>query len=476
MVSTTKEESFRSMVRVRFAPSPTGFMHIGNLRTAIFNWLFARHNNGQFLIRIEDTDAARSKPEYIEDIFHSLSWVGISSDEPVMTQSDFRKTHQDMAHELVKEGKAYKCYCTPDELTARLSKTVEGYIQYDRHCEGKSNADKPYVIRFKVPDDLVQVTFEDLIRGPITFKREQLDDFIIVRSDGLPVYNFVAVIDDAHMRITHIIRGEDHISNTPKQILLYHALTLPLPAFAHLPMILASDGSRLSKRDAATGVNEYRKAGYLADALFNYLVRLGWSHGDQELFTREELVRYFTLKEVGRKSAIFDIQKLDWMNGMYIRQLSPTVLLAAINELDPSFIKECHEYESKLERIIACYQDRSTTLIDLAKQVRELIVGPTEVQLSRLNMYPKTVTAYFDAFSDQCTHKELSPEEAKEIVTRVCKKFSIRLPDFAKPFRVAITGKEHSPGIFELISICGCDEIRKRLANATAVIKSKEIE
>ena len=283
----------KSPVRVRFAPSPTGHLHIGSLRTALFNWLFARHIQGTFLLRIEDTDIERSKAEYTQSIMGSLAWCGLTPDEPVVIQSDRIKEHQRVAQQLIKEGKAYRCICTPQEVEQRIqaqSGDDHSFAKYDGTCrDAGHDGSKPSVIRFKI-GAIHDVSFDDIIRGPIRVNTQELDDFIIIRSDGTPMYNFVVVVDDAFMRITHVIRGEDHIPNTIKQILLYQACNYQLPQFAHLPMILGPSGEKLSKRDGAVSALEYKHNGYLPDALINYLARLGWAHGDQEIFTRQELI------------------------------------------------------------------------------------------------------------------------------------------------------------------------------------------
>ena len=270
------------LVRVRFAPSPTGHLHIGGLRAALFNWLFARHNGGKFLLRIEDTDLVRSTQEYTDSILSSFKWAGITPDEPIVIQSQRIAEHKKVIERLLEQGAMYRCFCSQDELETRLTKIQgsEGLVtKYDGKCRNADqNLQKPFVVRFKLPANQSEIVFEDLIRGRVAFDINQFDDFIVARSDGSPMYNFVVVVDDAFMNITHVIRGEDHISNTPKQIMLYQACGYPLPQFAHLPMILGPSGERLSKRDGATSVLEYKQQGYLPDALLNYLARLGWSH------------------------------------------------------------------------------------------------------------------------------------------------------------------------------------------------------
>ncbi|GMU19625.1 MAG: hypothetical protein AMXMBFR12_08170 [Candidatus Babeliales bacterium] len=336
-------------VRVRFAPSPTGHLHIGGMRSAIFNWLFARHYNGAFLLRIEDTDVERSKKEYTDSILASFAWMHVDWDEPVVIQSERIARHKEVAAQLLAQGKAYYCTCSQEQVVERIKNKPgfdENFIKYDGFCRDKKN--NSGAIRFRIPNNCQAIKWHDLIRDEIRIEPDQLDDFIIVRSDGTPMYNFVVVVDDADMRITHVIRGEEHIANTPKQILLYQACNFKLPEFAHLPMSLGSDGSKLSKRDAATGVFEYKAAGYLPDALFNYLVRLGWAHGDQEIFTKDEMITYFDLAHVGKKGAIFDQQKLDWLNGVYMRDTLDVQLLDIIlKDIQPTLLTDLPKWHQK---------------------------------------------------------------------------------------------------------------------------------
>ncbi len=458
-------------IRVRFAPSPTGYLHIGGLRAALFNWLFARHNHGVFLLRIEDTDLERSRPEYTQAILDSLAWTGIMPDEPPVIQSTRLDAHKRVAQELLNKNFAYRCYCSPEELQKRLGVNAaegEGYATYDRRCRDIQPTygyhDQPFVVRFKIPHDRVEIVFDDLIRGPVRFALDQLDDFIILRSDGMPTYNFVVVVDDAAMRISHVIRGEDHISNTPKQILLYQACGFDVPYFAHLPLILGPHGNRLSKRDAATAVTDYKHAGFLPDALCNYLVRLGWSHGDQEIFTQDELIRYFSLDEVGKKSAIFDIKKLEWMNGVYIRQTSPDKLLdymlAQVNPLLQTVLMNWTHQQ--IIRLIQLYQDRVTTLKELESELKDLYAGP-----QGLTSYTTTDTHVAHALAlaiERLEHDMVfSHESTAAIVKAVCIQDGLKLGQLAQPIRQVLTGKTASPGIFDLLAVLGKQESLNRL-------------
>jgi len=311
---------------VRFAPSPTGYLHIGGARTALFNWLYSRNTRGRFILRIEDTDRTRSTDEYIDAIIEGMKWLGLHWDEGPFRQTDRFDVYRDYADKLLKEGKAYYCYCSAEELEVRRKKAmIEGKpLKYDGRCR-ELKEPVPGIapsVRFRMPQH-GQTVVDDLMRGKVVFENEQLDDLIILRSDGTPTYNLTVVVDDVDMRITHIIRGDDHLNNTPKQIQLYQAFGYAVPKFAHLPMILGADKTRLSKRHGATSVMAYYEMGYLSDALVNYLVRLGWSYGDQEVFTRDELIRHFSFEHVGKAAAVFNPEKLLWMNSQYMMSTSP---------------------------------------------------------------------------------------------------------------------------------------------------------
>lgn len=473
------------MVRVRFAPSPTGHLHIGSLRTALFNFLFARHHNGAFLLRIEDTDLERSKQEYTDSIIRAFAWVGITSDEPIVIQSSRLKEHQKYVQQLLKEGKAYRCYCAQQEYQERsegISAEGEHYFKYDGHCRNVSPetiSDKPFVVRFKIPDDCTHVTFHDLVRGDITVTRDQLDDFIIMRSDGNPIYNFVVVVDDIAMRITHIIRGEDHISNTPKQILLYQALGHLSPAFAHIPLILGPDGHRLSKRNAAVAVTDYQAKGYLPDALCNYLVRLGWSYGDKEIFTRQEMIDYFSLAHVGKSASIFDIEKLDWMNGVYIRNTSDPVLLTSITQLQPDFINQLpHWTNEQIVRAISLYKDRVKTLVELAAVIQKLYQPMHQYDAHELTQWvSKDTGSWLEQVIVRLQKLDVFYAEGiKKVLQEYVKTLPASFAYIAQPIRLALTGTTKSPGIYELLELLGKEESCKRLASFVIYIHNTMIE
>ncbi|MGH8058568.1 MAG: glutamate--tRNA ligase, partial [Candidatus Entotheonellia bacterium] len=357
-------------VRVRFPPSPSGFLHIGGVRTALFNWLYARHHGGVFILRIEDTDRTRSTEESIQAILEGLRWLGLDWDEGPYRQTERLSIYQEHASRLLEEGNAYRCYCSPQELQQRREEALRrgGSPGYDRRCRVLQHppTDLPSAIRLKAPLE-GQTRFTDLIHGELSFENTELDDLIILRSDGTPTYNFAVVVDDMTMRITHVIRGDDHIPNTPRQILIYQALEYPLPQFGHVSMILGADKGRLSKRHGATSILAYRDMGYLPEAMLNYLARLGWAHGDQEIFTKEELIHHFDLSELNRAAAVFNPEKLLWLNGHYLRTMPAQAL---IPELAPHLLREgvVKAPEELDHAYLACALDsvreRSKTLVE----------------------------------------------------------------------------------------------------------------
>lgn len=465
-------------IRVRFAPSPTGNLHVGGLRTALFNWLFAKHNKGVFLLRIEDTDPERSKPEYTAAILEAFDWVSLASDEPIVVQSARIKEHMLVINKLLQEGKAYRCFCTPQELENRLGPGASregGYAKYDQKCRTlassapESRNDASCAIRFKLPEDHDTITFDDLIHGPITFDIKQLDDFIIVRSDGTPMYNFVVVVDDAQMGITHVLRGEEHIANTPKQILLYQACGYTVPAFGHVPFILGPDGHKLSKREAATSVLDYKRNGFLPDALCNYLVRLGWSHGDQEIFTRQELIDYFSLDHVGKKGAIFDIKKLEWLNSVYLRQMSAEQIVDYITQNSDAYFRAKFPLwsETTRDQLINLYKERVKTVIELIRELESLYAQPQysshnaqELHLYRTPEYSTLLGQLTQTLADQ---DDFSTAAVAAAIKKLSLQHTIALSAYTKPLRLALTGKNSSPGVFELAALLGKQETISRL-------------
>lgn len=449
----------QSPIRVRFAPAPTGNLHIGSLRTTLFNWLFARHNGGSFLLRVEDTDRQRSEQQYTDSILESLAWLGLMPDEPILIQSSRLQEHLQLAHELVKQKKAYYCICTQEELLYRFVRAggAPEQIKYDGLCRNKHlSAEQPHVIRFAIPDDVQVVEFADIIRGSVTIQRDQLDDFIIVRSDGTPMYNFVVVADDAYMHITHIIRGEEHIINTPKQILLYQACGYTVPQFAHIPLVLGQSGQKLSKREAATAVIEYKKAGFLPEALINYLVRLGWSHGDQEKFTRQELIDYFDLAQVSTAGAIFDIEKLLWLNSVYLREKSDEELYRYMhNEYRLSA-----DYEQRALLFIALYKERVHTLKELYDAIMHTIQGPSEyADIDLQPLRTAQTVALLKQVEEHLRRIDVwSADAIMQVVKAYAKEVHCPLAQLMNPVRVALIGKSSGPGVGALAEIVGKQE------------------
>lgn len=469
-------------IRVRFAPSPTGHLHMGSVRVAIFNWLFAKHNNGKYLVRVEDTDIKRSTKEFLDSQISSLTWLDLLPDEPIVYQSARQAEHKKIIQELMDKKLVYPCFCNPVDLeTKKANNMQQGKASgYDGTCRDKSytkeDLKKPHAVRFRIPDDMKIIEFKDQIRGKIRIERDQLDDFVIMRSDGTPTYNFVVVVDDAFMKISHVIRGEDHISNTPKQILIYNALEKEIPLFAHLPLILGPSGNRLSKRDAAVNVEEYKKDGFLADAFFNYLVRLGWSHGDQEIFSKEEMIKFFDFDHVGKKGSIFDLKKLEWLNGVYLRESSFEKLFNSVDALNHNYKKDLQDSwnSEQLSNLFEQYKGRATKLLNMVQDIIALANAPKVLDLDLIKKWlnentPKILQDFVTVLSEleKFDHKILS-ETAKE----VCKKYEEKLVALAQPLRLALTGKIVSPGVFELICILGKSESVKRIEVLIEKLKS----
>lgn len=461
-------------VRVRFAPSPTGHLHIGGARTAFFNWLFARHSKGTFILRIEDTDRSRSTDEYIEAIIDGMKWLGLDWDEGPFRQTDRFAVYRDYVDKLVKAGKAYFCYCTPEELEKRRQEAIaQGRPQkYDRRCLGLKEPipGRAAAVRFKMPQE-GRTIVDDLIKGKVVFENAQLDDLIILRSDNTPTYNFTVVVDDVDMGISHVIRGDDHLNNTPKQLHIYEALGYTVPRFAHLPMILGSDKARLSKRHGATSVLSYRDMGYLPDALMNYLVRLGWSSGDQEIFSCEELIRLFSFENVGRAAAVFNPEKLLWLNGQYIIH-TPVEKLAQM--VVPFLIKDRIIAEGRqidmgwLAKAAGTLRERSKTLVELAGSLRYYISEDVEYdEKAKAKFLNEKSRDYLIEIKDSLEAlSEFSAEELEKVFKIIMGKRGVKLGSLAQPVRVAITGRSESPGIFEVMEIIGRQKTLMRLEKA----------
>ncbi len=458
-----------SKIRVRFAPSPSGYLHIGGARTALFNWIFARQQQGTFVLRIEDTDVARSTPEAISEILKSLQWLGLDWDEGPFFQSQRTSFYIEAANRLFKAGKAYRCYCTVEELEQRRKIALKAgrKPKYDGACRRLTTPieDKPYALRFKALETGV-TEFADIVKGPLSFQNSELDDLIILRSDGSPTYNLCVVVDDVTMNITHVIRGDDHLNNTPRQILLYQALEYPIPQFAHVPLILGTDKTRLSKRHGATAVMAYKDLGYLPEAVVNYLVRLGWSHQDEEIFTRESLFEKFRLEDIGKSPGIFNPEKLLWLNAHYLREKSNETLCEMIRpevKEDLAFIRLMGEVKVRARTVVELQEMTDfyfAAEVTFDEKAREKFLKPEHcIRLRELLERLKQL----DVFSQ--AHLE-------KVFIDFTKEKNLKLGDVAQPVRVALTGRTVSPGIFEVIEILGRERVLSRLSRVVHSIQN----
>ncbi len=463
-------------VRTRFAPSPTGSLHIGGARTAIFNWLFARHNAGEFILRIEDTDRSRSTEESILEIRDAMEWLGLDWDEGPFRQSDRLGIYKDLADKLMASGHAYRCYVTPEELDERRKEAQERgeVFHYKREwADRNAGPDKPFAIRLLTPDDGT-IEVHDILRGKVVFDAGEIDDFVILKTDGFPTYNFAVVADDSLMGITHVIRGDDHLINTPRQVLIYEGLSLEVPKLAHVSMILGPDGKRLSKRHGATSVVEYRKEGYLPDALVNYLTRLGWSYGDQEIFTINELVEKFTLDSVGKSAAVFNPEKLQWLNGWYIRNKPPEEIAKLVLPiLLDNGIKA--ELDNKLVMIVKELGQRAKTLLDITNSLGYFYADEIEYDEKAAGKFltPEMADVLKDLTERLSRLTSFTAEEIQKAFEGIMEERGLKLGTIAQPVRVALTGGTVSPGIFEVMEILGKDEVIRRLVKAINMIASK---
>ncbi|MCD6569831.1 MAG: glutamate--tRNA ligase [Deltaproteobacteria bacterium] len=458
-------------VKTRFAPSPTGYLHIGGARTALFSWLYARHTRGKFVLRIEDTDIRRSTKEASQQILDAMKWLGLAWDEGPFYQSERMEIYLSYINKLLDEGKAYWCECTPDILEGKRKKAIkEGRKpKYDGTCRDKGLGPGPgRVVRFATPKTGITF-FDDIIKGRIATDNDELDDLIILRSDGIPTYNLTVVVDDATMGITHIIRGDDHVNNTPRQILIYDALGVTPPVFAHVPMILGSDKTRLSKRHGATSVMAYKDMGYLPEAMVNYLVRLSWSHGDQEIFSINELIDLFDLKDVGKSAAVFNPEKLLWLNHHYIKQGD----IVRLSKLAIPFIK-AQGYDATnmayIQKVVTDIRERAKTLIDMIDfgdfYFKEIDINGIPKDIKDKFLHPDMIPAFKSLIDEFDAIDTSDRKQVEDAFRRVLKSCNIKLKAIAQPVRLALTGKLVSPGIFEIISTLGKNKVVSRLKNA----------
>jgi glutamyl-tRNA synthetase len=457
-------------VRVRFAPSPTGHLHVGGARTALFNWLYARHHGGAFILRIEDTDRSRSTEENIGFIVDALRWLELDWDEGPPT-AGYRQTerfdlYREHARRLVTAGRAYYCACTPEQLDAERAEAQakNETFRYSGRCRqlGLTSG----ALRLRIPDDGATVV-DDLIHGPVTFDHRQLDDWILVRSDGTPTYNFCVVVDDVTMRISHVIRGNDHLSNTPKQVLCYEALGYPVPAFAHVSMILGADRTRLSKRHGATSVQAYREQGMLPEAMVNYLARLGWSSGDQEIFSRAELIERFDIKDVSSSGAIFDQTKLEWLNHEYIKTLdggrlarlvTPFLTAAGLTPPDPA----------RFVGMLDTLRERGRTVRELVEVGRFYFERPQEYDAkAAAKLFTRAGVERLDLLINRLASVEpFTPPALEALYRGLVDAMGLKLVDLAQLTRLAVTGRTASPPLFDVLALLGRDETLARLRAA----------
>jgi glutamyl-tRNA synthetase len=471
-------------VRVRFAPAPTGSLHIGGVRTALYNWLFARHHGGEFILRLEDTDRERSTEESIKAIVEDMEWLGLGWDRPVPRQSERLEVYRQHAHRLVEEGKAYRCYCSPEELTAMREemRARKETARYDGRCRNRTQfpEGQPFVIRLRVDPDQ-EIHFDDKVYGSVSVDTREIDDFVLIKSDGYPAYNFACVIDDHEMGMTHVIRGEDGITNTPRQILLYRFLGWDIPVFAHLPMILGQDGSKLSKRHGAVSVAAYRDMGYLPDGLLNYLARLGWAHGDQEVFTRQELIDFFTLEAVNKSQARFNEEKCQWVNGEHLRTKPADevavpffpflVRQGLLTEEDREILQT-----DRFTEIVDSLKERCKTLVEMAEKAGFFFRSPDyDPQAVQKHWKPDLVPSLEKTVEKIGALPDSPDVEDIEIILReTAEQHGLKMRVFAQAIRVALTGGTVSPPLDRIIRILGKETVRERLASAVARMREME--
>ena len=454
-------------ITTRFAPSPTGYLHIGGLRTALFSWLTAQHNQGKFLLRIEDTDMARNSEEAKEAILKAFDWVGMACDGEVIYQSKRFDIYKKYIDQLLEEGKAYKCYMSKEELSELRERQMANKerTRYDgryRDFKGIPPEGISPVIRIKAPLEGV-ISFKDGVKGEINISANEVDDFVIARADGAPTYNFVVAIDDALMGLTDVIRGDDHLYNTPKQIVVYEALGFALPHFYHVAMINNEQGKKLSKRDGATDVMEYKTMGYLPEALLNFLVRLGWSHGDQEIFTIEEMVNYFDPKNINKSSSNYNLDKLLWLNAHYIKEASDDKLIKLLKDFDVDL-----ENNEKSSMILNATKERGKTLVELAHQIKLILDAPTTYDEKAVKKaFKGEAKEILNAFADMLTLATPTTKEAfHSVMEKIVEEKAIGFGKIGMPLRVSLMGAMTGSGLDEIMTILGLDEVIKRIERA----------
>jgi glutamyl-tRNA synthetase len=454
-------------VVTRFAPSPTGFLHIGGARTALFNWLFARHHGGRYLLRIEDTDRARSTRAAIDAIQDGLEWLGVAGDEPPYFQSQFETRHAEVAHELIEKGAAYRCYLTAEELQARREMAQADRRPFRiesewRDCADAPSRDAPFVVRLKAPRD-GETVIEDLVQGRVAVSNAEIDDFVLLRSDGTPTYMLAVVVDDHDMGITHVIRGDDHLNNAFRQLGIIKAMGWPEPVYAHVPLIHGQDGAKLSKRHGALGVDTYRdELGILPEALFNYLLRLGWGHGDEEIISREQAIEWFDVDHVGKSPSRFDLKKLENLNGHYMRQADDTRLAELVAPRLPFGAPD----RDLLVRAMPELKARAHDLNQLAAGAHFLFAErPLQVDEAAAKLLEGTAPLLAEVHQLLSGLDEWSHDALESAVREVADRQGLKLGKLAQPLRAALTGKTTSPGIFDVLALLGKEESLARIAD-----------
>lgn len=461
------------MAITRFAPSPTGYLHIGGLRTALYSYLWAKKTGGEFKLRIEDTDQSRNNDDAIRAILEAFEWVGMPSDCTIEYQSKRGHIYKKYINQLLEEGKAYKCYMSKDELQILRDKqeTAKETPRYDgtwRPEDGKELPPIPNdiepVIRIKAPTQ-GEIKFEDGVKGEMTFGAEQVDDFVIARSNGMPTYNFVVAIDDALMEITDVLRGDDHLSNTPKQIVIYNALRFNIPKFYHIPMINNPQGKKLSKRDGAMDVMEYKSMGYLPEALLNFLVRLGWSNGDQEIFSMDEMLELFDPNNINKSASAYNEEKLNWLNAHYIKNLSNDELAELLKELDCDVIEH-----TKKDMLIELCKERAQTLVELKEAIENILNKPVQYDQKGVKKFIKEETVYmlhsYVNLLDQQRSKIDNPKRLEELTKPFIEHNKLKFPQLFQPIRISLTGGTQAPSVYDIITILGIEETMKRIDKA----------
>ena len=459
-------------VATRFAPSPTGPLHIGGVRTALFNWLFSKNNKGTFHLRIEDTDKERSKKEYQNQIIKSLKWIGIQYDGDEYIQSSKIKNHVDIANELLKSGNAYKCYCSSEEIDEQKKRARQKKIPYvyDRKWRDKKDSDAPKdikpVIRFKSKIDGTSV-LKDLVQGDVEIDNNTIEDFIILRNDGTPTYNLSASVDDHQMNMTHIIRGDDHKINTFKQIQIYQAMKWELPSFAHIPLIHTIEGKKLSKRDKASTLDDYSKIGIMPDALRNYLLRLGWSYKDKEIFTLDESIKHFNLEGIGKSPSKLDMSRILSMNEHYIKNIDESDLFNQLTDYSKLYKSEIKsDKKDKIKKSLTFLKNKAKTLEDIYNNGQYIIVDEVNFNQDDFKLIDDKAKKVISDFNTQFNSVDkLSKETLEPIVNELIKSNDTNFKGVGQPLRIALTGSKFGPGIYDIIISLGKEEVTKRLTN-----------